>query len=600
MAEVRYDEIRPTDWQYRLKARMLRFFRQLDPRDYTHFEGEEKTKVDRLTDIINKEAEEHPDLPKNILDVVDLPYPLLGTLLKVGGGMLGGMVLSSLIQPMLTPTSYAANRAMSPYRLPPEVVFRLAWKLYKGEDISEELLNNLRDQGWSKEKIDEGLEASKVMPTPSDVVAFLAHEVFEPDMVEKYKLMSEWDGIDKEFAKKIGIDEETLAMYWKNHWVHPSPGSVYSMLHRDLIDNKDVDEYYRLVETPEYWRPKLTELSWDMPNRIEIRMMARYLNLDKDFVKDMLKKAGLHEDYRDASADFMLVMGLQGYWSTMYRNGWLTKEGLLAEIEAKELDPVIAKRVYKYIVKYEKPERTLKERDLTKTDIYKGVKKEVITRDMGASLLQDLGYDKLEADFLLTINVPVEETTTEVKRRELTKADILKGLKTKVITESEALDSLIKLRYIPDDARFLLAIFKAAVSPPKVAKEREASKADVLQGVKKGLITPKEGYLMLQDIGYSPEASHFILQVRAEESPFSPTTPLEFRQLVDGYKKALGEEVRELPAEVLEAEKLVIALEARHEEGTIAKAPQQELNELRAEIALAKVKYQDFKALYEL
>ncbi|GAJ22435.1 unnamed protein product, partial [marine sediment metagenome] len=213
---------------------------------------------------------------------------------------------------------------------------------------------------------EDGKEASKVMPTPADIVMFLAHEVFEKDMIEKYKLDSEWETIDKEYAKKIGLDEDTLKNYWRNHWVHPSLSSVYDMLHRDLITEKDVAEYYRLVEVPEYWRDNLTELSWDMPNRIEIRMMARYLDLDKAFVKDMLKKAGLHADYRDAGADFMLVMGLQGYWSTMYRNGWLTSEGLLAEIEAKELDPVIAERVYKYIVKAEKPARMEETRKLTR------------------------------------------------------------------------------------------------------------------------------------------------------------------------------------------------------------------------------------------
>lgn len=489
--DIKEEEWVELDFKTRVRLKMDSFFRATFKKDHPdYYEPEQRDKLSKITDLVNQAVADYPELPDEAKELLDpLPVAMLG-LLSMLGGMAGGMVASSILSPLLTPLTYKMNAVMKPYRLDPGTVFRLSYKLYKGEDISEELLGDLRDQGWSSDRIDKGLEAFKVMPTPSDIIAFLAHEVFEPDMVEKYKLLSEWEVIDKEFAKKIGMTEETLKLYWINHWVHPSLGSVYAMLHRDLITKEDVGEYYRLVETPEYWRDKLTELSWDMPNRIEIRMMARYLNLDKDFVKDMLKKAGLHEDYRDAGADFMLVMGLQGYWSTMYRNGWLTKEGLLEEIEAKELSPVIAERVYKYIVKAESPQRVEEHRKLTRALIIKGMKADKLDADETIALLMEhQNYDYLEAKYIVDVEIAT--------------------------------------------------------------------------------------------MG-------------------SPESYLEFKKLVDEGKRAIGEEVKEIPAEVLEAGKTLAGLEASLKEKTKQKASQKVLNELKAEIALAKVRYEDLKALHEL
>lgn len=347
------------------------------------------------------------DVDEDIKKGLDPVPAFIGYLLAAAGGAGLSMILASLMTPYIqAKLTYPLNRQAAPYRLPPDVVFKLAWKLHKGEEIPEELLGHLKDQGWGATTIDDGLEASKVMPTPQDIVNFLAHEVFEPDMVDKYSLESEWSGLDKETAKKIGMDEETLRLYWRNHWQHPGLSSVYRMLHRDLINPEDMKEYYRLVEIPEYWRDKLTELSWDVPNRIETRMMARYLDLPKVEVEKMLQYAGLKEEFRSDAADFMIIMGLQGYWSKLYRNGWLTSEGLQAEIEAKGLSPVTADRVYKYIVKAEKPERVSESRTLTRSLIIKGLKQEKLTAGQTVELLMEhQNYDRAEAEYIVSVEV---------------------------------------------------------------------------------------------------------------------------------------------------------------------------------------------------
>ncbi|GAJ13029.1 unnamed protein product, partial [marine sediment metagenome] len=180
------------------------------------------------------------------------------------------------------------------------------------------------------------------------------------------------------------------------------------------------------------------------------------------------------------------------------------------------------------------------------------------------------------------------------------KADILKGLKAEVILESEALGKLLLLRYTPADAATILDIFKAAAKPPVEATAREASKADIVAGVKKGIITPKEGYMMLQDIGFSPEASHFILEVRAEESPFSPTTPLELKRLIGHYNRSQGMEVTEIPQEVIDAERAFLSVTERLKVAYAEGLAQDKIDLLEVEKAEAAARYRELLLLHGL
>ncbi|GAI59010.1 unnamed protein product, partial [marine sediment metagenome] len=241
---------------------------------------------------------------------------------------------------------------------------------------------------------------------------------------------------------------------------------------------------------PEYWRDMLTELSWDVPNRIEIRMMTRYLDMPKAEVMRMLKYAGLKEEFRSPGADFMMVMGLQGYWSTLYRNGWINKEGLLTEIEAKELEPAVAERVYKMIVKAEAPARIEEGRTLTRALIMKGYKLEQLSKEECVTLLMtQQNYDRPEAEYIVAV----------------------------------------------------------------------------------------------EEAGWG-----------------SPETPLEFRRLVDTQRKAMGEEVEEIPEEVIDAERAFLSVDRRLKEAYGRKAPQSEIDSLEVEKAEAAAKYRELLLLHGL
>ena len=466
-----------------------------------------------------------------------------------------------------------------------------AWR--RDPEKYTKFIDDLKSFGLDDERIEAFKFATQYMPTPQQVIAWLAHEVFEPEMIAKYGLDDEFGGLDLTIPKKIGMTDEMSLNEWRNHWQHASWTQVVEMVRRGQMTEPDVWEWFRLVEIPPYWRDKLIAISWEVPTRVDVRRFWDMRTINEERLREIYTAQGYHgkdlEDYvlwTKIYVDFPDLM-------TRYKNGWLTLDEVRGELVSLGMSAERAEELIQTKVKAVASEKLVKQKDLTMSQIVKGVKKAVITREEGSVLLQDMGYDPYEASFILSIEIPQDEVITEVKIRELTKSDILSGLKAGIITEEEALSKLLDLRYLPEDARFILSIYQATVKPPAEPRQREASKADIVKAVKTGLITPEEAYLMLQDIGFTPEASQFILMVQAESSPFSPMSYNEFKDLTQKYRvvagreaKPMSEELRAAAAEVVKLTREVESLEAavKEEEKTLVS------EEVLPEAATKKVK----------
>jgi len=335
---------------------------------------------------------------------------------------------------------------------------------------------------------------------------------------------------------------------------------VVEMLHRGLITEPDVWEWFRVVEIPPYWRQLLIDTAYTWPTRVDVRRWWDMRTIDETELRRLYSGMG----YRGVNLDNYVL------WTKVYvafpdlvarwKNGWITLDDVKSELAGLGMPAARIDDMIQTKIKVLEPERVTGERDLTKSDIYKGVKQGRITRGEAAELLLDLGFDEDEASYLLDTNIPPDEVDEVVNERQLTKADILKGLKAEVINEEDARAKLLDLRYSLPDVEFLLTIYQAQVKPPEEPREREASKADIVLAVKKGLITPEEAYLMLQDIDFTPEASMFILEVKAEVSPFSPINFAEFKDLTKKYLVAAGMEAEPMPEEIKKAAGEVVKL----------------------------------------
>jgi hypothetical protein len=475
-------------------------------------------------------------------------------------------------------------------------------------------LEDLKYFGWDDDRIEVLKTITQYMPSPQQVIAWIAHEVFEPDMISKYGLDDEFENLDLTIPRKIGMTDEMSKNEWRNHWQHASWNQVVEMVRRGQLEEKDVWDWFRLVEIPPYWRDKLIAISWEVPTRVDVRRFWDMRTIDEARLREIYTSLGYHGKDLD---DYVLWTKIYVDFPdliTRFKNGWLTLDEVRSELIGLGMSPERADELIQTKVKAAASEKLAKDKDLTMSQIVKGVKKAVITRDEGSQLLMDMGYDAYEALFILAIEIPQDEVVTEVKVRELTKADILNGLKAGIITESDALAKLLSLRYLPDDAQFILDIYKAAVNPPTETRQKEVTKADIVSAVKKGLITPEDAYLMLQDIGYSPEASEFILMVAVEESPFSPMSFGEFKSITNKWRdivtpagKTESEELKRLADQVVSQtdavnkiqEDLRSRLAGVIDEDTLSAEERDKINRIRTTLYRAQAELERIKTEYQ-
>jgi len=312
--------------------------------------------------------------------------------------------------------SYAQDRLIKSYRFDPLSAVT-AWR--RDNTAYAKMFEDLKDQGWSDERIESLKFVTQYMPTPQQAIAWLAHEVFEPEMISKYGLDSEFGGLDLTIPRKIGMTDEMSLNEWRNHWQHASWMQVVEMLHRGLLTEAEVWEWFRLVEIPPFWRQSLIDSAYTWPTRVDVRRWWDMRTIDETELRRLYSGMG----YRGVNLDNYVL------WTKVYtefpsllsrwQKGWLTLDEVRAELTGLGMPAARVETMIQEKIRPEEPERVEDGKDFTKSEIYKGVKQGVIADWEGIELIMDLGYTRAEAEYLIDINVAVltgsPETFAEFK-----------------------------------------------------------------------------------------------------------------------------------------------------------------------------------------
>ena len=300
--------------------------------------------------------------------------------------------------------TYFQDRKLKSFRLDPLSVIT-AWR--RDPDKYDWLFGDLDDLGWTDERKEALKYITEYMPTPQSVIGWLAHEVFEPEMIRKYGLDAEFGALDLTIPRKIGMTDEMSLNEWRNHWEHASWNQVVEMLHRGLMTEEDVWEWFRLVEIPPYWRQKLIDSAYNVPTRVDVRRFYDMRTIDEARLREIYAAQGYHgknlDDYVLWTKIYVLLPDLIARW----KNGWITLDDVKTGLTAAGMDPAAADELIQTKVKVTEPTSTAAAKELTKTEIYKGVKQGIITESEGIELIMDLDYTEAQAEYLLTINVEV-------------------------------------------------------------------------------------------------------------------------------------------------------------------------------------------------
>jgi len=259
----------------------------------------------------------------------------------------------------------------------------------------EQFRSALKDLGYTDEAIEAYLEQSKRRKEERKA---------EPKRLSEAKLEDlAFYGIITEAEWRNGLialgytetDANKLIQLAKEEWARKEEKpKVRRLSESDVIDAYEFglygiyadEDYYRQADYP--------------PDKI------------RWYVEHSVEKWYLDAGYSPEDAHLLARLVYLKYevpkLRTLYRNGWINKQQLIEGLRELGIpEPRLTEMAMNFI-KAEQPERLRKERDLTKSEIIKGVKSGVITPQQAVYLLMDLGYDEWEAWYLLAIYKVVE------------------------------------------------------------------------------------------------------------------------------------------------------------------------------------------------
>jgi len=412
------------DWRDRLRGWMASWIvRGINE----ELESLEPEGIDLVRDNLAKVLD-HPATPQDLKDIIGKltagtkPLPLL--VLIPLAALLFVPTITSIFQPLGNLIRYGQERIFRSGRLDPVTAIRAFWR---GHMTDERMRDTLVDYGFDEKDIETLLKVTKFYPAPPDLIRWQAREVFEPEMIARYGLDAEFGAIEKEPFYKAGMTDEQILNYWRAHWEHASFIQVIEMLHRGLLsldktmkappttaagwDDRDVEgeaalyDWYRLVEIPPFWRARLTAMSWNVPTRVDVRRWWDLRTIDEAELRNVYHRQGYHgkdlDNYVLWTKVYVAFPDLLSRWT----NGWITEGEVRGELVALGMPAARVNELMQTKIKNTQVGRVTTERDLTKTDIIKGVKNEVISWAQGIELLLDLGYSEDEADYILVINI---------------------------------------------------------------------------------------------------------------------------------------------------------------------------------------------------
>jgi len=301
----------------------------------------------------------------------------------------------------------------------------------RNKELYEPVMKDLADQGLDPARISFLKELTNWIPTADEQTHWLAREVYEPNMVERYGLNDELPNYEETDFSKVGVTPEQMSNKWKAHWEHASYMQIREMLRRGVLnldktmpspptteagwearDKEGIQamfDWYRLVEIPPFWRDRLTEMAFEVPTRVDVRRFWDMRTIDEERLRSIYHAQGYHGKDLD---DYILWTKVYVAFPDLiarYKNGWIAEETVKSELAALGMSPERLEEMWQTKFKTAQPERVAAEKSATATEIMKAVKKELITRSEGVERLGRLGYSPEEAEFKLDVYIGVSE-----------------------------------------------------------------------------------------------------------------------------------------------------------------------------------------------
>jgi hypothetical protein len=485
----------------------------------TLFKFDVKGFIDKLLGDIGKHFNSYrqllqPRSPKKLDQAVQeaLTARIIGN--AIAGGAIAGTVAGSILS-----LGTAAEALDEIYRLPDVAApLDLATRIIQIENdiaLVRPYTRALNAQ-WTPE-----------VPGAQDLIRFLVREAFDQASVTKFGMDDGYENVKavfEPFMRQQGFDDFWSRMFWRTKWQFPAVGQGFEMLHRGVLEERDLDALMIQLDILPFWHKKLLAISFNPIPRVDIRRMYDLGLIDDDDLDRSNRDIGLSPENAVRMTSWIKADRTLRDLLTPYRRGFINEDDLRAELLEANIPPDRVDAMIFRVKKAEKGERTAKERDLTKGEIVKAAKKR-------AKAVDDI--DGLN-EFLSTAQADLDAELIRLKDAGVAEAEIEK-------VRQEELTRIGRSR-----AKLKRQQRLVAVLPPL-----------------------EETTTMLTQLGYDQAEADFILTVELGVAAGSPDTVPELKQLTGKYRKSQGlkaEAVSE--AELLRVrreKKLLAALEAEEQ-----------------------------------
>ena len=174
---------------------------------------------------------------------------------------------------------------------------------FRGKISSADADKKLSENGYTPERIKLLKETWSLIPGVGDLIQFAVKEAFSPEQVRDLQLDSEFPAEILEHTKAQGLDEKWTRKFWQSHWILPSAGQGYEMLHRGRIDMDMLDKLLKALDYSPAWREHLREISYNVVTRVDARRMYEIGAIGEDkLLRYYLDMGYIEEDAIDLVA----------------------------------------------------------------------------------------------------------------------------------------------------------------------------------------------------------------------------------------------------------------------------------------------------------
>ncbi len=406
--------------------------------------------VDYLSPILDKLLS-IPNMPpefRTFFEKLRNPPHEAGAAILAGlGQQAGGAVVGSVFQTILAPLTYALNEQLRLSLGSPSELYAMLWR---GLVTSEFARKEMAQQGLPDALINGYQE---ILRPRVDIPGLIMAQ--RRGFIDSGRLYAE-------IAARGYLPVDVDLLYKLTTRVMDVDGAIEAM-YRGLIPESKV-------------RATMTANGYDAADIDTILKTARPMPGPPDLVRMAVREAyndGVSAQWsydEDYPAEFERDMSLQGFQPEWSRRYWRAHWELPSVTQGYEMlhRSIIDMGTLRTLLKVSDYPAFWREKliassynVLTRVDVRRMYRLGVLTRDEVKRSYMDAGYNDRDAERLTQFTVKYEDPdggSVAEKRRDLTAAMILTAYKQQVISRAETESKLSRIRYTPDDIRFMVAL----------------------------------------------------------------------------------------------------------------------------------------------